>query len=43
VTTHPALAAGVQAVARLYDIAGDPANQKLMTYPSPRDGSPGSA
>jgi 4-hydroxyphenylacetate 3-monooxygenase len=40
VTMHPALAAGVQTVARLYDIAADPANQKLMTYPSPRDGRP---
>ena len=40
VTTHTALAAAVQSVARLYDIAADPANQKLMTYPSPRDGRP---
>src|SRR4051794_20933555 len=40
VTTHPALAAGVQAVARLYDVAADPANRELMTFPSPRDGRP---
>src|SRR3954447_25541813 len=40
VTTHPAFAGGVRAVANLYDIAADPANQKLMTYPSPRDGRP---
>src|SRR5689334_9500576 len=40
VTTHPAFAAGVQTVARLYDVAADPANRELMTYPSPRDGRP---
>ena len=40
VTTHPAFAAGVRTVARLYDLAHDPANLQLMTYPSPRDGHP---
>src|ERR1041384_4544863 len=40
VTTHPAFAAGVRTVARLYDFAHDAANRELMTYPSPRDGRP---
>jgi len=40
VTKHPAFAAGIRTVARLYDIAHDPANRELMTYPSPRDGRP---
>jgi 4-hydroxyphenylacetate 3-monooxygenase len=40
VTAHPAFAAGVRTVARLYDLAHDPANRDLMTYPSPRDGRP---
>jgi len=40
VTTHPAFAAGVRTVASLYDLAHDPANRELMTYPSPRDGRP---
>jgi len=40
VTTHPAFAAGIRTVARLYDLAHDSANRELMTYPSPRDGRP---
>jgi len=40
VTTHPAFAAGIRTVAALYDLAHDPANRELMTYPSPRDGRP---
>src|SRR5712692_265798 len=40
VTTHPAFAEGVKSVARLYDLANDPANRDLMTFPSPRDGRP---
>src|SRR5439155_25307249 len=40
VTTHPAFAAGIRTVAELYDLAHDPANRELMTYPSPRDGRP---
>lgn len=40
VTTHPAFAGGVKTVARLYDLASDPAHRELMTYPSPRDGKP---
>jgi len=38
VTSHPAFAAGVRSVARLYDFAADPANRELMTYESPTDG-----
>jgi 4-hydroxyphenylacetate 3-monooxygenase len=40
VRTHPALAAGACSVARLYDVAHDPANRELMTFPSPLDGRP---
>lgn len=40
VTTHPAFASVVQSVAGLYDLANDPANRDLMTFPSPRDGRP---
>lgn len=40
VTAHPAFSAGVRTVAQLYDLAHDPANRELMTYPSPRDGRP---
>jgi len=40
VTAHPAFAAGVRTIARLYDLAHDPANRELMTYGSPRDGRP---
>jgi 4-hydroxyphenylacetate 3-monooxygenase len=40
VTAHPAFAAAVRTVAGLYDLASDPANRDLMTYPSPRDGRP---
>ena len=40
VAAHPAFAAGIRTVARLYDLAHDPANRELMTYPSPRDGRP---
>lgn len=40
VTAHPAFAAGVRTVARLYDLAHDPANRELITYASPRDGRP---
>src|SRR5262245_55858785 len=40
VTTHPAFAAAVRTVARLYDLAHDPANRHVMTHPSPRDGRP---
>jgi 4-hydroxyphenylacetate 3-monooxygenase len=40
VVTHPAFTAGIRTVAGLYDLAHDPANRELMTYPSPRDGRP---
>jgi 4-hydroxyphenylacetate 3-monooxygenase len=40
VTAHPAFAGGIRTVARLYDLAHNPANRELMTYPSPRDGQP---
>ena len=40
VTKHPAFTAGVHTVAQLYDLAHDPANRDVMTYPSPRDGRP---
>ncbi len=40
VAIHPAFAAAIHTVAQLYDLAHDPANRQLMTYPSPRDGRP---
>ena len=40
VTTHGAFAGAIRTVARLYDLAHDPANRERMTYPSPRDGRP---
>ncbi|RAI41457.1 4-hydroxyphenylacetate 3-hydroxylase family protein [Rhodoplanes roseus] len=40
VTTHPAFREGARAMARLYDMAADPANRELMTYPSPSSGRP---
>lgn len=38
VTTHPAFANSVRSIARLYDIADDPANRDLMTFASPTTG-----
>jgi 4-hydroxyphenylacetate 3-monooxygenase len=40
VTTHPAFREAARSVARLYDIAADPANRELMTYASPKTGAP---
>jgi 4-hydroxyphenylacetate 3-monooxygenase len=40
VTTHPAFREAARSVARLYDIAADPANRDLMTFKSPRTGEP---
>jgi len=40
VTAHPAFAGAIRTVAQLYDLAHDPAQRELMTYPSPRDGRP---
>ncbi|MSP93823.1 MAG: 4-hydroxyphenylacetate 3-hydroxylase [Alphaproteobacteria bacterium] len=39
VTTHPALRGAARSIARLYDVAADPANAELMTFTSPK-GSP---
>lgn len=35
VTTHPAFAGAARSIAKLYDIAADPANQDVMTYVTP--------
>jgi 4-hydroxyphenylacetate 3-monooxygenase len=40
VTSHPAFCGAAQSIAKLWDIAADPANRKLMTYPSPKTGKP---
>ena len=40
VTTHPAFREAARSVARLYDIAAEPANRELMTFPSPKTGAP---
>lgn len=40
VTTHPAFAEPARTMARLFDIAFDPANRELMTFPSPATGAP---
>ena len=40
VTRHPAFREAARSVARLYDIAADPANRELMTFPSPKTGAP---
>ncbi len=40
VTTHPAFREAVRSIADLFDIARDPANRELMTYPSPATGEP---
>lgn len=40
VTAHPAFAAAVRSIARLYDIANDPARRETMTYTSPTSGQP---
>jgi 4-hydroxyphenylacetate 3-monooxygenase len=40
VTSHPAFAGAVRSVAQLFDLAHDPANREMMTFPSPRDGRP---
>jgi 4-hydroxyphenylacetate 3-monooxygenase len=40
VTTHPAFGGAAKSLARLYDIAADPANREAMTYPSPVTGGP---
>lgn len=40
VTTHAAFREGARSIARLYDIAADPANRERMTFASPDDGQP---
>jgi 4-hydroxyphenylacetate 3-monooxygenase len=40
VTRHRAFREAARAVARLYDIAADPANRELMTFASPTTGAP---
>lgn len=40
VSKHPAFARSVASVARMYDVANDPANRQLMTYESPSDARP---
>lgn len=40
VTSHPAFRGAVKSVARLWDVAADPANRDLMTYTSPTSGGP---
>src|ERR1051325_4019502 len=40
VTRHKAFREAARSVARLYDIAAEPANRELMTFTSPRTGGP---
>jgi 4-hydroxyphenylacetate 3-monooxygenase len=40
VTTHPAFRGAARSIARLFDVAADPANAELMTFPSPKTGAP---
>jgi 4-hydroxyphenylacetate 3-monooxygenase len=40
VPAHPAFREAARAVARLYDIAAEPANRELMTFASPKTGAP---
>ena len=43
VTTHPAFRGAARSLARLFDVAADPANADVMTFPSPKTGAPGVA
>src|SRR3954471_11110087 len=40
VSQHKAFCEAARSVARLFDIAADPANRELMTYTSPKTGEP---
>jgi 4-hydroxyphenylacetate 3-monooxygenase len=40
VTAHPAFREAAQSIARLYDVAADPAHRDLLTYTSPSTGEP---
>jgi 4-hydroxyphenylacetate 3-monooxygenase len=40
VTAHPAFKGAARSLARLFDVAADPANAAVMTFPSPKTGAP---
>jgi 4-hydroxyphenylacetate 3-monooxygenase len=40
VANHPAFKGAVESIARVYDMANDPANVSVMTFPSPTTGAP---
>jgi 4-hydroxyphenylacetate 3-monooxygenase len=40
VTTHPAFKGAAHSLARLFDVAADPQNRAVMTFPSPKTGEP---
>jgi 4-hydroxyphenylacetate 3-monooxygenase len=40
VSAHPAFREAARSIARLYDIAAEPENRELMTFPSPKTGQP---
>lgn len=40
VAAHPAFAGAVRSIAKVYDLAHDPANREVMTFPSPTTGDP---
>ncbi len=40
VTAHPFFRGAAESIARLYDVAADPGNRELMTFPSPSTGAP---
>ena len=40
VATHPAFGGAARSLARLFDVAADPMNASLMTFPSPKTGAP---
>lgn len=40
VATHPAFRGAVESIARVYDLANDPENADVMTFPSPVTGAP---
>jgi 4-hydroxyphenylacetate 3-monooxygenase len=40
VTSHKAFAGAARSLARLFDVAADPQNRAVMTFPSPKTGAP---
>jgi 4-hydroxyphenylacetate 3-monooxygenase len=40
VTAHPSFRGAAQSIAKLFDVAADPVNRELMTFPSPATGAP---